>query len=53
MRKLPYPAWLLLLLRPLRNRFTWKLRLRILLLMNPPWFNQPPVKGLHKQRRET
>lgn len=39
-RKLPYPKWLLLVLWPLNNRYTWRLRLRILVLMNPPWFHQ-------------
>jgi hypothetical protein len=39
-RTLPYPRWLLILLRPLNNRYTWKLRLAILVAMNPPWFKQ-------------
>jgi hypothetical protein len=39
-RLVPYPNWLLFILRPLNNPYTWRLRLRILVAMNPPHFKQ-------------
>lgn len=35
---LPHPDWLIAILRPLNNRWTWRIRLRILLAMEPAWF---------------
>lgn len=37
-RRLPHPKLVLFLLRPLNNRYTWRLRLGILLALEPPWF---------------
>jgi hypothetical protein len=39
-RSLPYPKWLLFILRPLNNRHTWRLRLAILRAMDPPWLSK-------------
>ena len=36
--RLPYPRWWLALLWPLNNRYTWRLRLRILTAFDPPSF---------------
>jgi hypothetical protein len=32
---IPYPRWWLALLKPLNNRWTWRLRLRILTAFDP------------------
>ena len=44
-RTIPHQKWVLFLLRPLNNRYMWKLRLRILLALEPPWFKatRPPI----------
>lgn len=33
----PYPRWWLILLSPLNNRYTWRLRLCILTAFDPEW----------------
>jgi hypothetical protein len=38
--RIPYPRWWLTLLRPLNNRYTWRLRLRILTAFDPPWLTR-------------
>ena len=39
-RSLPYSRWLLFILRPLNNRYTWRVRLSILNAMDPLWFQR-------------